>query len=87
MDRLHVVLMGSLTAARHERMTHRIPEGVGLGWKPYTVLVSSHGGTLPYKAFHGVRAFKAWLGERRLSRFSRQERNGSRYSLATCWID
>lgn len=39
-----------------------------------------------YKAFHGVRAFKRWLGARRLTRYCRSPRGAARYSVATAWI-
>lgn len=60
MPGLHVVIMGAKGAAAYVRHAHNIPLGVG-HWKPYRVIVTSHGGTLPHTAFYTVREFKAWL--------------------------
>lgn len=82
----HVTILGSKTAERHERMCIGIsdkPE-IGLGWKPYTVLVTD--GAIAHRAFHGVRAFKQWLRGRKL-RLWRSNRDAARYSVAHGWIE
>lgn len=43
---------------------HNVPDDVGLGWTPYTILVRSHGGALAYRAFHRATDLRRWLGVR-----------------------
>jgi hypothetical protein len=48
-------------AERWTRNSYNVPDHVGLGWKPYTVLIQSYGATA-YKAFHSVADLRRWLG-------------------------
>ena len=87
MSTYRVTILGSKTAERHERMVVGLtdrPE-VRLGWKPYTVRVTTYGAT-PHTAFHSVRALKRWLAGRRL-KLRRSQRGAARYSVASGWVE
>lgn len=58
---LRVCLMTERRADEHTRRIHNVPDDVGLGWKPYTILVTSYGG-VAHTAFHSMRDFRCWLG-------------------------
>ena len=60
-DGLHVCLLTQRQANEHARRVHNVPEHVGLGWKPYTIIVTSYGG-VACTAFHDLGRFRAWLG-------------------------
>lgn len=60
-DGLHICVMSRKYANDHERRTHNVPDDVMLGWKPYTIIVTSYGG-VAHTAFHSVKDLKRWLG-------------------------
>lgn len=60
-DGLHICVMSRRYAKNHTRRVHNVPDNVGLGWKPYTVIVTSYGG-VAHTAFHSIRELKRWLG-------------------------
>jgi hypothetical protein len=60
MDKLHVTLFGKQGAEKWVRHAYNIPAHVGC-WKPYRVLVTSHGGTLAHTAFYTLGDFRRWL--------------------------
>lgn len=61
---LHVCMMGKRTAEEHQRRCYNIPANCGIGWKPYTIIVTSNGGTLAHCAFTSLREFRLWLNRR-----------------------
>ena len=77
---LHVCILGSKTAERHDRMCYGVRPDVGLGWRPYTVRVTLD--TAGYRAFYSVRDFKRWMGGRYKLKLYRSSRGASRYSVA-----
>lgn len=60
---LHVVVMSQRYSNEWTRRVYNVPPHVGLGWKPYRILIQSHGG-ISAKAFHDIRSFRRWLGGR-----------------------
>ena len=61
MENLHVTLFGKKGAEAWTRHAYNVRPECELGWTPYRVLVTSHGGTLAYKAFHTISEFRRWL--------------------------
>jgi len=74
---LRVTIQSDRAAEEWTRRAYNVPAGVGLGWKPYRVLVTSYGGTA-YKAFHTVRAFRRELRARGLALLSYRAGRGLR---------
>jgi hypothetical protein len=66
MNDLHVTLFGKRGAETWVRHAYNIAPHVGLGWTPYRVLVTSHGGTLAHTAFLSFKEFKRWLNNKGL---------------------
>jgi hypothetical protein len=60
-DGLHICMLTQRLADEHTRRVYNVPDGVRLGWKPYTILITSYGG-VAYKAFHSVADLRRWLG-------------------------
>ena len=60
-DGLHVCLLTTRQAEAHRRRAYNVPDHVGLGWRPYTILVTSYGG-VAHTAFHRMEDFRRWLG-------------------------
>lgn len=61
MNNLHVTIFGKRGAEKWTRHAYNVKPNVMLGWKPYRVLVTSHGGTLAYTAFVTIAEFRRWL--------------------------
>ena len=59
-DGLHVTLLTQRKADEHARRVHRVPDDCGLGWKPYTILITDR--AVSTKAFHRMSDFRRWLG-------------------------
>jgi hypothetical protein len=59
---LYVTILTRRGAEEWFRHAHNVPDGVGIGHTPYTILVQSRGMT-SCRAFTSGRDFRAWLGE------------------------
>lgn len=77
-DGLRVTLLASKRAEEHVRRTHNVPDDVLLGWRPYTIIVTSYGG-VAHTAFWSMREFRRWLGrDFKLSIFGPYQHPGMR---------
>jgi hypothetical protein len=60
----HLTMLTRRGAERWTRLVHNVPEHVGLGWRPYTYLVTR--GAVSQAAFHRGADVKRWLSARGL---------------------
>lgn len=75
---LHVILFNRDQAERWTRHVYRVPAEHGLGWRPYRVLIQSHGATA-YTAFDSVKQFRRWLGEHKIALSAYRKGDWCRY--------
>jgi hypothetical protein len=59
-DGLHIIMMSPAYAERWTRNCYNVPDDIRLGWKPYTILIQSYGGTA-YEAFHSLDDLRQWM--------------------------
>ena len=61
----HVSWMTQKQANEHVRRVYNVPDDVGLGWRPYKILITQS--AISCRAFNTVAGFREWLRRNNLT--------------------